>query len=131
MNRALVASLACLALTGCPTTNAQCLPEGSWGISAWESDPTNPADCTPPDASVLRFDAEGEFSAAGATFTCLYTLAPLEAPMCTGAFNIGCPGSFPGTAVFALGGDVLEIEVMTTASVGFCNFTATGERLAR
>lgn len=131
MNRALVACLACLALTGCPTTNAQCLPEGSWGVSSWEADPANPADCTPPDATVLRFDAEGELIATGDSFTCLYTLAPLEAPMCTAAFNLGCPGSFPGTAVFALGGDLLEVEVRTTASVGFCNFTATGERRAR
>lgn len=94
MSRSCFASLACLLLAGCPTTNTvgdaghgvdappvsdapvdapvlPCMPEGTWAPTRWEPDPGNAADCMPPELTPVSFSAAGlPIGSDGAIFVC-------------------------------------------------------------
>lgn len=94
MTRSSLASLACLLLVGCPTTNSlgdagprvdasvvdaaaqdapvvPCMPEGTWAPSRWEPLPSNAADCMPPELTPVSFNAAGlPIGSDGAVFVC-------------------------------------------------------------
>lgn len=147
MTRSSLASLACLLLAGCPTTNTvgdaghasdapstvdapvlPCMPEGTWAPARWEPDPDNAADCMPPELTPVSFNAAGlPVGSDGAIFVCpamcdamSCVVEPVRGPECSGILAIerACTGGPGGTALFVLRDDTFEFQVVTESGSG-------------